>query len=93
MIFFFSTGKTETKSVTDYNADVSGGKIAFNGEVVGPFRAPLKKTEYAHGSYERGSELSNVQALAPDALAAAKSQFSLRFLLITTAMAASTPSS
>ncbi len=40
---FFSTGKIETKSVAEYNADVSRGKIAFNGELVGPFRAPLKK--------------------------------------------------
>lgn len=41
-----------------------------------------RSTEYAHGSYERGSELSNVQALAPDALAAAKNQFSLASLLV-----------
>lgn len=73
---FFSTGKIETKSVTEYYADVSGGKIAFNGEVFGPFRAPLKKSEYAHGFYGRGYESPNVQTLAADALAAAKSQIS-----------------
>ena len=33
---FFSTEKMKTKSVTEYFADVSSGKISFSGEVLGP---------------------------------------------------------
>lgn len=71
---FFSTGKIGTKSVTEYFADVSSGKISFSGQVLGPFRAPLKNSEYAHGAHGMGFEFPNVRTLAADALAAAKSQ-------------------
>jgi immune inhibitor A len=37
---FFSTGKIDTGSVSEYYNEVSGGKISLSGEVVGPLRMP-----------------------------------------------------
>jgi immune inhibitor A len=74
---FFSTSKIPTGSVTEYYTDVSGGKIALGGEVVGPFRMPQKLSDYAHGKSGFGNVAPNLQTLAADALAAADSHINL----------------
>ena len=70
---FFSTGKLSTGSVSEYFANVSGGKISLAGDVVGPFLMPLKMTEYAHGASGSKNYVSepNTRTLGRDALAAA----------------------
>jgi immune inhibitor A len=70
---FFSTGKVATGSVTEYYADVSGHKIALDGEVVGPYRMPLTLAQYANGAKGLGGAFPNIRTLANDALAQARS--------------------
>ncbi|KAJ5896936.1 uncharacterized protein N7473_006335 [Penicillium subrubescens] len=71
---FFSTGKVDTGSVTEYYNEVSGGKISFSGEVVGPLRMPRKQSAYAHGNSGMTDAAPNAQTMAADALDAAKGQ-------------------
>lgn len=71
---FFSTGKIETGSVTEYYNEVSGGKISLSGEVVGPLRMPRKLSAYAHGDSGMTDATPNAQTMAADALDAVKSQ-------------------
>ncbi|KAK9481983.1 immune inhibitor A peptidase M6-domain-containing protein [Lipomyces starkeyi] len=70
---FFSTGKLTTGSVTEYYTEVSGGKIALGGQVVGPFRMPHKLSYYANGESGMTEAQPNAQNIAADALTAAKS--------------------
>jgi len=68
---FFSKNNIPTGSVTEYYEEVSGGKIALTGEVVGPFRMPLTLKKYAHGASGFSDAQPNLQTLAGHALAAA----------------------
>ncbi|KAK9351001.1 immune inhibitor A peptidase M6-domain-containing protein [Lipomyces doorenjongii] len=70
---FFSTGKIATGSVTEYYTEVSGGKIALGGEIVGPLRMPHKLSYYADSDSGMSDTAPNAQNLAADALTAAKS--------------------
>ncbi|KAJ5712658.1 hypothetical protein N7493_009126 [Penicillium malachiteum] len=72
---FFSTGKVDTGSVTEYYNEVSAGKISFNGEVVGPLRMPRKLSEYAHGHSGKTDAAPNAQTMAADALDEVKGRF------------------
>jgi immune inhibitor A len=60
---FFSTGKIETGSVTEYYTDVNGGKISLTGEIAGPYRMLLKLADYAHGANGLGTVSPNLQTL------------------------------
>jgi immune inhibitor A len=71
---FFSSRTITNGSVTEYYADVSGGKIALSGEVKGPFRMPLKLSEYANGANGLGGAFPNIRTLAADALTAVTGQ-------------------
>ncbi|KIW54983.1 hypothetical protein PV05_07303 [Exophiala xenobiotica] len=74
---FFSKGKIPTGSVTEYYEDVSGGKVELTGEVVGPFRMPLKLAQYAHGASGLTEAEPNLQDLAAHALASADGSIDL----------------
>lgn len=68
---FFSQKKISTGSVTEYYADVSGGKISITGDVVGPYQLPQTEATYAHGGNGiKGPALQepNVRTMANDAL-------------------------
>ncbi|EPS31095.1 hypothetical protein POX_h09394 [Penicillium oxalicum] len=71
---FFSTGRIDTGSVTEYYNEVSGGKISLSGEVVGPLRMPHKLSAYAHGDSGMTDATPNAQTMAADALDALKGQ-------------------
>ena len=45
---FFSTGKLSTGSVTEYYKEVSNGKVAFTGEVFGPYTMSQTMSYYAN---------------------------------------------
>ena len=72
---FFSTGRIDTGSVTEYYNEVSGGKISLSGEVVGPLRMPHKLSAYTHGDSGMTDATPNAQTMAADALDALKGQF------------------
>jgi immune inhibitor A len=77
---FFSTRRTiPTGSVTEYYADVSGGKISLTGEVIGPFRMPQRSSYYANGQSRLGQNFPNIRNLAADALTAAKTSGQINF--------------
>ena len=45
---FFSTGKLSTGSVTEYYKEVSNDKVAFTGEVFGPYTMSQNMSYYAN---------------------------------------------
>lgn len=45
---FFSTGKLSTGSVTEYYKEVSNDKVAFTGEVFGPYTMSQTMSYYAN---------------------------------------------
>lgn len=45
---FFSTDKLSTGSVTEYYKEVSNGKVAFTGEVFGPYTMSQTMSYYAN---------------------------------------------
>ncbi|MGH3358679.1 MAG: M6 family metalloprotease domain-containing protein, partial [Nocardioidaceae bacterium] len=68
---FFSTGSLEHGSVKEYFADVSGGLISLDGDVVGPYRMPKTLATYAGAENGTQSAAPNARTLADDALTAA----------------------
>jgi immune inhibitor A len=68
---FFSQGTLPNGSVREYYSDVSGGLIDIQGDVVGPYRLPLKMSEYAHGKGGMVEATPNGQTMARDAAKAA----------------------
>jgi len=68
---FFSTGKLPKGSVNEYYKEVSNGKISIAGDIVGPFRMPLRKDQYAGVPGDKnGLQITqpNIRTLAKDAL-------------------------
>ena len=65
---FFSTGELPNGSVKEYFADVSGGLIDIEGEVVGPYRTP--QTIAAYAGIDNGMQGSspNARTMANDAV-------------------------
>ena len=47
---FFSTGKLDTGSVTEYYKEVSNGNVEFAGEVFGPYTVSQNLSYYANNS-------------------------------------------
>jgi immune inhibitor A len=68
---FFSVGKLPHGSVGEYYMEVSGGLIAIEGEVVGPYKMPKRLSAYAHGESGLGITAPNAQTMARDAASAA----------------------
>ncbi|MHA7292225.1 M6 family metalloprotease domain-containing protein [Arthrobacter sp. MDT3-24] len=68
---FFSTGELANGSVREYFADVSGGLITMEGEVVGPYRMPRTLAAYAGADNGTQPATPNARTLANDALSAA----------------------
>ncbi len=68
---FFSTGVLPHGSVKEYFADVSGGRIDIQGEVVGPYRMPQTVAAYAGADNGVQAATPNARTLANDALTAA----------------------
>ena len=68
---FFSTGVLPHGSVKEYFADVSGGRIDIQGEVVGPYRMPQTIAAYAGADNGVQAATPNARTLANDALTAA----------------------
>lgn len=68
---FFSTGVLPHGSVKEYFAEVSHGLIDLAGEVVGPYRMPLKLAEYAHGESGTGGAEPNARTMSRHAAEAA----------------------
>lgn len=67
---FFSTGTLTHGSVAEYYADVSGGLIDIQGEVVGPYRMPQDLAAYAGSDNGLQSSFPNARTLANDAVTA-----------------------
>lgn len=57
---FFSTGKLATGSVTEYYKEVSNGKVAFTGEVFGPYQLSQNLSYYTNNGKESFSKVSRV---------------------------------
>jgi immune inhibitor A len=68
---FFSTNVLPHGSVRDYYREVSNNLIDITGEVVGPYKLPLKLKDYAHGESGTGNVLPNARTMAKDAAVAA----------------------
>ncbi|KAJ6441595.1 lipase 2 [Purpureocillium lavendulum] len=64
-------------SVNDYYNEVSGGKVSFVGEVVGPITLPRKMGEYTRGDSGATEQEPNAQTMARDALNAIKDKHDL----------------
>jgi immune inhibitor A len=75
---FFSKGKVSTGSVREYYDEVTNGKVDIVGEVVGPYRLPKTKKQYANGESGTGLTQPNARTMAKDTakLADAKVDFS-----------------
>ena len=69
---FFSTGELPHGSVKEYFADVSGGLIDIQGEVVGPYRMPQTIAAYAGGDNGLQSARPNARTMADDAVTLAQ---------------------
>ena len=69
---FFSTGELPHGSVKEYFADVSGGLIDIQGEVVGPYRMPQTIAAYAGGDNGLQSARPNARTMADDAVTLAE---------------------
>lgn len=69
---FFSTGELPHGSVKEYFADVSGGLIDIQGEVVGPYRMPETIAAYAGGDNGLQGATPNARTLAHDAVTLAE---------------------
>jgi immune inhibitor A len=67
---FFSTGVIPTGSVREYYTEVTNGLVTIDGEVVGPYRLPLTRAQYAHGESGIGNALPNATTMARDAVLA-----------------------
>lgn len=65
---FFSTGELANGSVQEYFADVSGGLIDIQGEVVGPYRMPQTIAAYAGGDNGLQGATPNARTMANDAV-------------------------
>jgi immune inhibitor A len=65
---FFSTGELPHGSVQEYFADVSGGLINIQGEVVGPYRMPQTIAAYAGGDNGLQGTTPNARTMANDAV-------------------------
>ena len=65
---FFSTGELLHGSVKEYFADVSGGLIDIQGEVVGPYRMPRTMAAYAGNDNGMQSSTPNARTMANDAV-------------------------
>lgn len=74
---FFSTGVLAHGSVKEYFADVSGGKIDIQGEVIGPYRMPRTIAAYAGAENGIQSATPNARTMADDALTAANPDIDL----------------
>ena len=61
---FFSTGELPHGSVKEYFADVSGGLIDIQGEVVGPYRLPQTMAAYAGADNGMQSATPNARTMA-----------------------------
>ncbi len=68
---FFSTGVLAHGSVKEYFADVSGGQIDIQGEVIGPYRLPQTMAGYAGADNGIQAATPNARTMANDALTAA----------------------
>ncbi len=68
---FFSTGVLPHGSVKEYFADVSGGLIDMQGEVVGPYRMPQTIAAYAGADNGMQGASPNARTMANDAVTAA----------------------
>ncbi len=64
---FFSTGELPHGSVKEYFADVSGGLIDIQGEVVGPYRMPRTIAAYAGADNGMQGGTPNARTMANDA--------------------------
>jgi immune inhibitor A len=67
---FFSLGGLPNGSVREFYREVTNGLIDIIGEVVGPYKLPLKLTDYAHGASGTGAALPNARTMAKDAATA-----------------------
>ena len=65
---FFSTGELPHGSVKEYFADVSGGQIDIEGEVVGPYRMPQTIAAYAGNDNGMQRATPNARTMANDAV-------------------------
>ena len=68
---FFSTGELPHGSVKEYFADVSGGLIDIQGEVVGPYRLPQSLAAYAGTDNGLQGGAPNARTMANDAVSLA----------------------
>lgn len=74
---FFSTGVLPNGSVKEYFADVSGGQIDIQGEVIGPYRMPQTIAAYAGSDNGLQPGTPNARTLANDAVTAANPHINL----------------
>jgi immune inhibitor A len=65
---FFSSGELPNGSVKEYYADVSGGLIDIQGEVVGPYRMPQPIAAYAGSDNGMQDATPNARTMANDAV-------------------------
>ncbi|QDE68222.1 M6 family metalloprotease domain-containing protein [Myxococcus xanthus] len=70
---FFSQGKSPTGSVREYFAEASHGLVDIVGQVVGPYRMPLKLAQYAGGGSGTDNPEPNARTMARHAAEAAAS--------------------
>lgn len=73
---------TGASSARKYFEAVSGGKISFTGDVFGPYRMPLKMTEYAHETSDLGNVKPSAQTLALHAAQSADRDVNFRMTTI-----------
>ena len=75
---FFSRGKLQHGSVREYFAQVSHGLVDIGGEVVGPYRLPLRLEQYANGESGTGAATPNARTMARAAAEAANGAVNFR---------------
>ncbi|KAK3217228.1 hypothetical protein GRF29_1g2317844 [Pseudopithomyces chartarum] len=71
---FFSTDKLSTGSVTEYYKEVSNGKVAFTGEVFGPYTMSQTMSYYANNEFGWHEPGPNVRDMAGEALNAVRAE-------------------
>ncbi len=64
----FSTGELQHGSVKEYYADVSGGLIDIQGQVIGPYRMPQPIAAYAGSDNGMQDSAPNARTMANDAV-------------------------
>lgn len=65
-LFFSQKG---TGSVAEYWSEVSGGRLSFTGDIIGPYTLPRSMEYYANGESGLGGSTPNAQTMAVDTIA------------------------